>query len=69
MIKKYKDFSVNEAKVTKDEEYDVRQICADLVEDHGFEIEISKRFASATGIGPKRPDTKKHVDFGIKGIS
>ena len=30
MIKKYKDFSVNEAKATEDEEYDVRQICADF---------------------------------------
>jgi len=49
MIKKYKDFSVNEAKATEDEEYDVRQICADLVENHGFEIEISKRFASTRG--------------------
>ena len=35
MIKKYKDFSVNEAKVTKDEEYDVRQIVAELTQDMG----------------------------------
>jgi hypothetical protein len=63
MIKKYKDFSVNEAKVTKDEEYDVRQICADLVEDHGFEIEISKRFASATGTSSDSPNTDFKFPF------
>jgi hypothetical protein len=34
-IKKYKDFSVNEAKATEDEEYDVRQIVAELTQDMG----------------------------------
>ena len=63
MIKKYKDFSVNEAKVTKDEEYDVRQICADLVEDHGFELEISKRFASATGTSSDSQNTDFKFPF------
>jgi hypothetical protein len=63
MIKKYKDFSLNEAKVTKDEEYDVRQICADLVEDHGFEIEIGKRFANAGGASSDSPNTNFKFPF------
>lgn len=63
MIKKYKDFSVNEAKVNEDEEYDVRQICADLVEDHGFEIEISKRFANAGGASSDSPNTDFKFPF------
>lgn len=62
-IKKYRDFSLNEAKVTKDEEYDVRQICADLVEDHGFEIEISKRFANAGGASSDSPNTDFKFPF------
>ena len=63
MIKKYKDFSLNEAKTTKDEEYDVRQICADLVEDHGFELEISKRFANASGASSDSPNTDFKFPF------
>lgn len=62
-IKKYRDFSVNEAKVTEDEEYDVRQICADLVEDHGFEIEISKKFANAGGTSVDSPTTDFKFPF------
>ena len=45
-IKKYKDFSVNEAKATEDEEYDVRQIVAELTQDMGFKLELSKVFYS-----------------------
>ena len=46
MIKKYKDFSVNEAKATEDEEYDVRQILAELTQDMGFELELNKVYYS-----------------------
>lgn len=46
MIKKYKDFSINEAKATEDEEYDVRQILAELTQDLGFELELSKIYYS-----------------------
>ena len=63
MIKKYKDFSINEAKATEDEEYDVRQICADLVENHGFELEISKRFANAGGASSDSPNTDFKFPF------
>jgi hypothetical protein len=63
MIKKYKDFSVNEAKATEDEEYDVRQICADLVENHGIEIEISTRFANTGGASSDSPNTDFKFPF------
>jgi hypothetical protein len=46
MIKKYKDFSINEANVTEDERYDIGQIVAELVQDMGFELELSKVFYS-----------------------
>jgi hypothetical protein len=45
MIKKYKDFSINE-NVTEDEKYDIEQIVVELVQDMGFELEISKVFYS-----------------------
>ena len=45
-IKKYIDFSVNEAKATEDEEYDVRQILAELTQDMGFELELNKVYYS-----------------------
>ena len=46
MIKKYKDFSINEANVTEDEKYDIEQIVAELTQDMGFELELSKVFYS-----------------------
>lgn len=46
MIKKYKDFSVNESKVTEDEKYDIEQIVAEITQDMGFELELSKVFYS-----------------------
>lgn len=46
MIKKYKDFSINESTVTEDERYDIEQIVAELTQDMGFELEISKVFYS-----------------------
>jgi hypothetical protein len=46
MIKKYKDFSINEASVTEDEKYDIEQIVAELTQDMGFELELSKVFYS-----------------------
>jgi len=46
MIKKYKDFSINEASVTEDEKYDIEQILAELTQDMGFELELSKVFYS-----------------------
>lgn len=45
-IKKYKDFSINEANVTEDEKYDIEQIVAELTQDMGFELELSKVFYS-----------------------
>ncbi len=45
-IKKYKDFSINESNVTEDERYDIEQIVAELTQDMGFELEISKVFYS-----------------------
>jgi hypothetical protein len=46
MIKKYKDFSINEASVTEDEKYDIEQIVAEITQDMGFELELSKVFYS-----------------------
>ena len=45
-IKKYKDFSINEASVTEDEKYDIEQIVAEITQDMGFELELSKVFYS-----------------------
>jgi hypothetical protein len=45
-IKKYKDFSINESSVTEDEKYDIEQIVAELTQDMGFELELSKVFYS-----------------------
>jgi len=45
-IKKYKDFSVNEANATEDEKYDIEQIVAELTQDMGFKLELSKVFYS-----------------------
>jgi hypothetical protein len=46
MIKKYKDFSINEASVTEDEKYDIEQIVAEITQDMGFKLELSKVFYS-----------------------
>ena len=48
-MKKYAEFYIAEAALTEEEYYDVKQICADLVEGYGFEIEANKRFASTRG--------------------
>jgi hypothetical protein len=45
-IKKYKDFSINESKVTEDEKYDVEQILAELTQDMGFDLELNKVYYS-----------------------
>lgn len=49
MIDKYKDFILNESSLSKDDIYDVRQICSELIEDYGFDIEMTKRFANESG--------------------
>ena len=45
-IKRYKDFSINEGKVTEDEKYDIEQILADLTQDMGFNLVLKKVYYS-----------------------
>ena len=73
-MKKYAEFYIAEAALTEDEIYDVKQICADLIEGYGFEIEASKRFASARNYtfypncGGNSSDTA-NTDFNMPFIS
>ena len=51
MIDKYKDFILNESSLSKDDIYDIKQICSELIDDYGFDIEeITKRFANDSGL-------------------
>ena len=62
-MKKYAEFYIAEAALTEDEYYDVKQICADLIEGYGFEIEASKRFASARGNSSDTANTDFNMPF------
>jgi len=45
-IKRYKDFSINEGKVTEDEKYDIEQIFAEMTQDMGFNLDLNKVYYS-----------------------
>lgn len=56
MIDKYKDFILNESSLSKDDIYDVKQICSELIDDYGFDIEMTKRYANESGDGNVSPN-------------
>lgn len=65
-MKKYAEFYIAEAALTEDEIYDVKQICADLIEGLGFELHATKRFASEIGSSSDTANTDfKHPFISI----